>query len=55
LHQVREPATGTFTIPFGTIPATVATAAGFADQSHFNRHFKRLEGVTPSQFSLGDE
>ena len=34
--------------------AQIAAAAGFADQSHFNRHFKRLEGVTPRQFSLGD-
>jgi AraC-like DNA-binding protein len=30
--------------------AHVASVTGFADQSHLNRHFKRLEGVTPSEF-----
>jgi AraC family transcriptional regulator len=30
--------------------ADVATEVGFADQSHFTRHFKRLVGVTPRQF-----
>jgi transcriptional regulator GlxA family with amidase domain len=30
--------------------ARVASAAGFADQSHFARHFKRLVGVTPAQY-----
>jgi AraC family transcriptional regulator len=30
--------------------AEVATEVGFADQSHFTRHFKRLVGVTPRQF-----
>jgi AraC family transcriptional regulator len=30
--------------------AEIATAAGFADQSHLTRHFKRITGVTPSQF-----
>jgi AraC family transcriptional regulator len=29
--------------------AEVATAVGFADQSHLTRHFKRLLGVTPKQ------
>ena len=28
----------------------VATSIGFSDQSHFSRHFKRVLGVTPSQF-----
>lgn len=28
----------------------VALAAGFYDQSHFNRHFKRFTGLTPSAF-----
>jgi len=32
--------------------AEVAAAVGFADQSHFHRHFKRLTGVTPRQFLL---
>jgi AraC-like DNA-binding protein len=29
----------------------VATAAGFADQSHFARHFKRIMGVAPSNYA----
>jgi len=28
----------------------VACMAGFADQSHFNRHFKRVYGLTPGMF-----
>lgn len=27
-----------------------AAEAGFADQSHFTRHFKRLHGMTPGEF-----
>jgi AraC family transcriptional regulator len=30
--------------------AEVALSAGFSDQSHFCRHFKRLVGVTPGRF-----
>jgi AraC family transcriptional regulator len=30
--------------------AEIALAAGFADQSHFGRTFKRLRGVTPAEF-----
>jgi AraC family transcriptional regulator len=30
--------------------ATIATQAGFVDQSHFARHFKRQVGILPSQF-----
>ena len=29
----------------------VALLTGFADQSHLNRHFKRLVGVTPGEYS----
>jgi len=28
----------------------IALAAGFADQTHFTRSFKRLTGITPSEF-----
>jgi AraC family transcriptional regulator len=31
--------------------AEVASAVGFADQSHLTRHFKRATGVTPRQFA----
>ena len=31
-------------------PARVAMEVGFADQSHFTRHFKRIMGVTPGQY-----
>jgi AraC-like DNA-binding protein len=30
--------------------ASAAYEAGFVDQSHLNRHFKRIVGVTPGQF-----
>lgn len=32
--------------------AAVAVETGFVDQSHLNRHFKRIVGVTPGQFLL---
>ena len=32
--------------------AEVAAAVGFADQSHFARHFKKIMGVTPSQYTV---
>lgn len=31
--------------------AEIATAVGFADQSHLTRHFKRVLGVTPKQLA----
>lgn len=30
--------------------ANIASAAGFADQSHFSRTFKRLRGMTPGRY-----
>jgi AraC-like DNA-binding protein len=35
----------------GLSPAEVAAALGFADHSHFTRHFKRILQVTPSQYA----
>ncbi|NEQ45016.1 MAG: AraC family transcriptional regulator [Leptolyngbya sp. SIOISBB] len=37
----------------GVALSEVATVTGFADQSHLNRHFKRLMGVTPGQYQQG--
>jgi AraC-like DNA-binding protein len=37
----------------GVAIAQVAADTGFTDQSHLTRHFKRLVGVTPKQYSLG--
>lgn len=34
----------------GMAPAEVAMELGFADQSHFARHFKRALGVSPGQY-----
>jgi AraC family transcriptional regulator len=31
--------------------AQIATSVGFADQSHLNRHFKRVLGMTPKQMA----
>jgi AraC-like DNA-binding protein len=35
----------------GIAPAVVAATMGFADQSHFTRHFKRIMHVTPTQYT----
>ncbi|WP_137993413.1 helix-turn-helix transcriptional regulator [Streptomyces vilmorinianum] len=35
----------------GLPPAEVAAAAGFYDQPHLTRHFKRLVGVTPGRYA----
>lgn len=35
----------------GGRPADVAALTGFHDQPHLTRHFKRVLGVTPSQFA----
>jgi AraC-like DNA-binding protein len=36
----------------GTAPADVAATAGFADQAHLTRHFKRVVGVPPGAYQL---
>ena len=35
----------------GRRPAEVATAAGFYDQAHLTRHFRRLLGTSPARFA----
>jgi AraC-like DNA-binding protein len=35
----------------GSTLTNVAGTTGFSDQSHLNRHFKRLTGMTPGQFA----
>jgi AraC-like DNA-binding protein len=37
----------------GEAIAQVAIDTGFTDQSHLNRHFKRLVGITPKQYAIG--
>ena len=34
----------------GAAPAEVAATAGFADQAHLTRHFKRVVGVPPRAY-----
>ncbi len=38
----------------GASLAETALRAGFADQSHFTRHFKRSTGMTPGQYAALD-
>lgn len=35
----------------GVPTADVAARCGFADQSHFTRHFKRINAITPAQYA----
>lgn len=37
----------------GMSAASVALETGFADQSHFCHHFRKLTGVTPTQYAKG--
>ncbi|GAA2291900.1 AraC family transcriptional regulator [Streptomyces kunmingensis] len=37
----------------GRAPGEVATDCGFYDQSHLNRHFKRVVGVPPGRYARG--
>jgi len=36
----------------GKKPAAVAMDLGFADQSHFGRHFRRTFSLTPGFFAM---
>ncbi|HAI29586.1 MAG TPA: AraC family transcriptional regulator, partial [Thalassospira sp.] len=38
-------------IKSGDTLADIASAAGFADQSHLNRHFVRAFGLTPGRYA----
>jgi AraC-like DNA-binding protein len=38
-------------IASGTSLADAAATAGFADQSHMTRHFKRAYGLTPGRWA----
>ena len=44
IEESRKLLTGGMTI------AEVAASTGFYDQSHFNRHFKRIVGITPGLY-----
>jgi AraC-like DNA-binding protein len=35
----------------GVSPAEIAVQIGFADQSHFTRHFRRIMNITPSAYA----
>ncbi len=35
----------------GDTPADVATAAGFCDQAHLTRHFKKHTSATPASYA----
>jgi len=35
----------------GTTAAEAAAQVGFADQSHFTRHFKRMRHITPGRYA----
>ena len=37
----------------GMRPADVAVTVGFHDQSHLNRHFKRMLATTPARYAAG--
>jgi AraC-like DNA-binding protein len=38
----------------GQPPAQVATAAGFYDQAHLSRHFRRFVGISPARYARPD-
>jgi AraC-like DNA-binding protein len=46
-HRIR---TARRLLEAGRTPAQAATAAGFTDQSHLHRHFRRSLGMTPAEY-----
>jgi AraC family transcriptional regulator len=50
LHRLRVRYAGEELCRSGARLADVAASAGFADQSHLTRVFKRVTGVTPGEF-----
>ena len=49
IHVRVERARGLLTT--GMPPAQAASSVGFADQSHFTRHFRRINNVTPASYA----
>jgi AraC-like DNA-binding protein len=49
LNQIRVAKAKQF-LRQGMSVADVAIAVGMSDQSHLNRHFKRISGITPGQY-----
>ncbi|MDF2992143.1 MAG: AraC family transcription regulator, partial [Microbacterium sp.] len=39
----------------GATPASVAVKAGFYDQAHLTRHFRKVLGTTPGRFAAAHE
>jgi AraC-like DNA-binding protein len=35
----------------GVSPSAAATSVGFADQSHFTRHFRKVMSITPGRYA----
>lgn len=51
LVRIRRAAQARQFLEQGTTSSEAAAAAGFADQAHLTREFRRLVGLTPAQFS----
>lgn len=51
LVRIQRAANARRLLARGTTASDTAAAAGFADQAHMTREFRRLVGVTPAQFA----
>jgi AraC-like DNA-binding protein len=52
LYQIHQRVTrARALLAAGLRPAEVAANLGFADQSHFTRHFRRISGITPGAYA----